>query len=60
MKLYVLEAVPVDQCDYATNVIGVYSSIEIAEAAYASSDYYGNNENYYSNITEVFLDREII
>lgn len=58
MKLYVLEWNSAGDYEHWSGVVGVYSSREIAELSWVSSDY--NNEDYYSNITEVFLDREII
>lgn len=58
MKLYVLEWNSAGDYEYWSGVVGVYSSKEIAECAWETSSFRGND--YYSNITEVFLDKEII
>ncbi len=59
MKLYVLEWYMIDTFDCSSGLIGVYSSREIAELAFESS-LFGSSGGHYQQITEVFLDREII
>jgi hypothetical protein len=59
MKLYVLEWYMIDTYDDPSGLIGVYSSREIADLAFEALGY-GAISKCLPNITEVFLDREII